>query len=104
MFIPASKEMGEKKLLSYLSCSHKFHKIENYNIFEMLKKKFGPVFQKLSLSSQNYGFGIRDPEKSYSGFRILDPGVKKASDPGSRIRNTDEIVCVCQLMAARAGA
>jgi hypothetical protein len=36
------------------------------------------------------GSGIRDPEKTYSGSRILDPGVKKAPDPGSRtrIRNT----------------
>jgi hypothetical protein len=39
----------------------------------------------LSLSSQKYGFGIRDPEKTYSGFRISDPGVKKAPDPGSLI-------------------
>jgi hypothetical protein len=27
--------------------------------------------------------GIRDPEKTYSGSRIPDPGVKKAPDPGS---------------------
>jgi hypothetical protein len=37
----------------------------------------------LSLSSQKYGFGIRDLEETYSGSRILDPGVKKAPDPGS---------------------
>ncbi len=32
--------------------------------------------------------GIRDPEKTYSGSRIPDPGVKKhpIPDPGSRIR------------------
>jgi hypothetical protein len=35
----------------------------------------------LSLSSQKYGFGIRDPEKN--SFRIPDPGVKKAPDPRS---------------------
>jgi hypothetical protein len=37
------------------------------------------------------GSGIRDPQKTYSGFRIQgskrhripDPGVKKAPDPGS---------------------
>jgi hypothetical protein len=36
------------------------------------------------------GSEIRDPEKTYSGFRNPDPGVKKAPDPGSRIwiRNT----------------
>jgi hypothetical protein len=27
--------------------------------------------------------GIRYPEKTYSGSRIPDPGVKKAPDPGS---------------------
>jgi hypothetical protein len=32
--------------------------------------------------------GIRDPEKTYSGSRILDPGSRgqKAPNPGSRIR------------------
>jgi hypothetical protein len=29
------------------------------------------------------GSGIRDSEKTYSGSRIPDPGVKKAPDPGS---------------------
>jgi hypothetical protein len=29
------------------------------------------------------GSGIRYPEKTYSGSRIPDPGVKKAPDPGS---------------------
>jgi hypothetical protein len=50
-------------------------------------KKFGPIFKeiknclpkKLSLSSQKYGFGIRDPEKTL----LPDHGVKKAPDPGS---------------------
>jgi hypothetical protein len=71
----ATKERGEKNLLSYLFCSHKFHKIENYFIFEMLKKKIWASFLKelynflpknLSLSSKNYGFKIRDPR---SGIR-----------------------------------
>jgi hypothetical protein len=38
--------------------------------------------QKFSLSSQKNGFGIRDPEKSYSGSR----GQKGTE---SRIHNTD---------------
>jgi hypothetical protein len=29
------------------------------------------------------GPGIRDPEKTYSGSGIPDPGIKKALDPGS---------------------
>jgi hypothetical protein len=35
------------------------------------------------------GSGIRDPGSGKKPFRILDPGVKKAPDPGSRIRNTE---------------
>jgi hypothetical protein len=51
MFIPdpdfypsriKTKERGGKNLLSYLFCSHKYHKIENYFIFELMKKKLGP--------------------------------------------------------------
>jgi hypothetical protein len=42
-------------------------------------KTFYP--KKLSLSSQKYGFGIRDPEKK--PIPDPDPGVKKALDPGS---------------------
>jgi hypothetical protein len=55
------------------------------------EKKFGPIFKellnllpkKLSLSSQKYGLGIRDPGSRKNLFRIPDPGVKKAPDPGS---------------------
>ncbi len=72
-------------------CSHKYHKIENYFIFELVKKKIWANFQriielltqkKLSLSSQKYRFRIRDPG---SGKPIPDPGseVKKAPDPVS---------------------
>jgi hypothetical protein len=28
-------------------CSHKFYKIVNYFSFEVLKKKFGPIFKEL---------------------------------------------------------
>ncbi len=82
----------KKNLLQNFLCSHKFYKIANYFSFEVLKKKIWANFQriielftqKIVLSSQKYGFGIRDPEKNL--FRIPDPGVKKAPDPGSRIR------------------
>ncbi len=57
----------------------------------MPKKKIWANFQrilelllnKLSLSSQKYGFWIRDPGSGKNLFRIPDPGVKKAPDPGS---------------------
>jgi hypothetical protein len=42
----ATKEMVEKNLLSYLFVATNFTKFE-YFIFEMLKKKFGPVFKEL---------------------------------------------------------
>jgi hypothetical protein len=73
-------------------CSHKNHKIENYINFELAKKNNLDQFtkncrtfypKKLSLSSQKYGFGIRD-----TGSEIRDPrsGIRKKSilDPGSR--------------------
>jgi hypothetical protein len=42
----AIKERGEKKLVVIpLLCSHKFHKIVIYFIFEMLKKKMWANFQ-----------------------------------------------------------
>ncbi len=42
------KRGAKKNLLSYFFfCSHKFHKIENYFVFEMLKKKFGQIFKQL---------------------------------------------------------
>ncbi len=108
----SNKREGWKKICSHtLFYSHTFHKIENYFIYERLKKKIWANFQriielftqKLSLSSQKYGFGIRDPrsgirdprsgmrdpEKTYSGSWIRDPGVKKTSDPGFRIPDPD---------------
>ncbi len=42
----ATKVRGEKNMLLYLISSHKFHKIGNYFIFEMLKK-FSQIFKDL---------------------------------------------------------
>jgi hypothetical protein len=55
-----------------------------------MKKNIWPNFQRiLELPAQNIvtklsKAWVRDPEKTYSGSRIQDPGVKKTSDPGSR--------------------
>ncbi len=67
---------GVKKISCHtFFCSHKFHKIENYFIFEMLKKKILGNFQRIiELFTQKfvtklwkkYGFGIRGPR---SGIR-----------------------------------
>jgi hypothetical protein len=83
----ATKERSEKTFV----CSHKFHKILHYFSFEVLKKKIWANFQriielftqKVSLSSQKYGLGIRDPRSGIRKKPIPDPGVKKAPDPGS---------------------
>jgi hypothetical protein len=44
----ATNERGEKKnCFVYPFCSHKCHKIENYFIFELVKKKLGPNYREL---------------------------------------------------------
>jgi hypothetical protein len=86
------------KLLSYLFCRHKFHKIGKKIIFETLKIKIWPSFQRilfnflpknLSLSSKNMGLGSKDLRSGIQKKPIPDPdpgpGVKKALDPGSGI-------------------
>jgi hypothetical protein len=92
---PKNSNKSEKKFVVIpFFCSHKFHKIENYLIFEMLKKKIWPIFKelynflfkKLSLCSQKYGFGIRDPEKTYPGSRG-----QKGTGSRIRIRNTGQM-------------
>ncbi len=67
----------------YPSQIPRFHKIENYFIFEMLKKKIWANFQRITelfiqkivtkLSKiwvWDLGSEIQDPEKTYSGSRI----------------------------------
>jgi hypothetical protein len=90
------QERGMKKICCHtISCSHKFHKIEKYLIFEMLKKIILANFQRIiklftqkivnKLSKiwvKDQGSGIRDAGSVKNLFRISDPGVKKAPDPG----------------------
>ncbi len=77
----ATKERGEKFSYHNFLCSHKFLKIANYFSFGVPKKKIQRIIefftQKLSLSSQKYGFGIRGPEKNL---------FKSQKGTGSRIR------------------
>jgi hypothetical protein len=84
MFIPdpksATKWGVKKNLLSYLFCSRKFHKIGNYWIFEMLKKNWLFTQKIVTMLSKIW---VWDPGSGKSLFRIPDPGVKKAPDPGS---------------------
>jgi hypothetical protein len=50
-------------------------------IIEFFTKKI--VNKLFKIWSLDPGSEIRDPEKTHSGSRITDPGVKKAPDPGS---------------------
>ncbi len=43
----SKKERVKTILLSYLFCSYEFHKIEDNFIFDMLKKKSWPNFQRI---------------------------------------------------------
>ena len=88
-----NKREGWKKICCHnFLCSHKFHKIANYFSFEVLKKKFLANFQriieifsqKLSICSQKYGVGIRDPGSEKKS--IPDPGSRGQKGTGSRIR------------------
>jgi hypothetical protein len=89
----ATKERGEKKYI-FLS-SHKFRKIVHYFNFEVLKKKIWANFQRIielfaqKIVTKLSKVWVLDPGSGKNLFRIPDPGVKKAPDPGSRIRNTE---------------
>ncbi len=84
---PGSKNSNErqgwkKNLLSYLFCGAIHFTKLNYFIFEMLKKKIWAVFQRIiELLPLEYGFGIRDPEKTYSGSRIQGSKRHRIPDP-----------------------
>ncbi len=90
----------KKKFLWYIFfCSHKFHKIVNYFIIEMAKKKIWPSFQRikellpknLSLSSKNMGLGsrIRDPRFGIRNKPIPDPGSGSRGQKGNDSRIPD---------------
>jgi hypothetical protein len=98
----SNKKEGWKKICCHaFFCSHKFHLIKIDFIFEMLKKKIWDNFlwiielftQKIVTKLSKIwvwdpGSAIRDLGSGNNLFRIPDPGVKNAPDPGSRIRNT----------------
>ncbi len=82
------KERDEKKFFYHtFFCSHKFHKIEYYVIFEMLKKKICANFQRIvevftqKIFNMLSNIWVWDPGSAIGFFRIPNPGVKKAPDP-----------------------
>jgi hypothetical protein len=62
-------------------------KKKNLGQFSKNYRTFYP--KKLSLSSQKYEFGIRDPGSGIRKKPIPDPGSRGPKDTGSRMRNTD---------------
>ncbi len=97
-FKNSNKREGRKKICSTFFCSHKNHKIENYinigdeKIWTNLQRIIELYTQKLPLSSQNYGFGIRDQGSGIREKPIPDPGSRswgqKSTGSRIRIRNT----------------
>ncbi len=87
----------EKNFLSLTSlCSHKYHKIKNYFIFEQARKKLWANLQRIielftqknviklsTIWAGGLGSETREPGSGKNLFRIPDRGVKKAPDPGS---------------------
>ncbi len=77
-------------------CSHKFHKIVNYFIFEVLKKNIWPSFLRIiELFTRTFVINLSniwvwDPKSGNRKKPIPDPGpgVEKVGT-GSRIRNTE---------------
>ena len=89
----ATKERGEKKLdVKPFYVATKFNKIVNYFSFEVLKKKIWANFQRIialfnkKIAKKLFKIWSWDPGSGKNPFRIPDPGIKKAPDPGSRIR------------------
>ncbi len=108
--IQLQKRGVKKNLLPYVTFfySHKFNKIVNYLMFEMLNKKIWANFQRITgieLFTQKIvtrlskicvwdpGSGIRDPGSGKNLFRIPDPGVKRAPDPGSGSATLQKRLC-----------
>ncbi len=87
----AMKDIGEKKFVVIpFFWSHKFHKIELF-YFWYVEKKIWANFQriielfnqKIVSKSKLSKIWVWDPGSGKNLFRIPDPGVKKAPDPGS---------------------
>jgi hypothetical protein len=84
------QKRGVKKIFCHnFLCSHKFHKIPHYFSFDVLKKKKWANFQRIiklftqKIVNKLSKIWIWDPGSGKNLFRIPDPGVKKAPDPGS---------------------
>ncbi len=94
-FLPSRiSDSGPKIQQQTFLCTHTFHTFENYFIFEQVRyhtEKIWAIWhriylfstQKLLLSSQKYGLGIRDPEKTLAGIWIQGSKKHRTPDPHS---------------------
>ncbi len=83
--IQKQQQKREVKKISFHTflCSHKFHKIQNYFSFEVLKKKIWANFQRIiELFTKKI---VKKLLKLWS----WDPGSRGQKGTGSRIRNTE---------------
>jgi hypothetical protein len=95
----------KKNLLSYFFCSYKFHKIEYYVIFEMLKKKIWANFPRIvevftqKIFNMLSNIWVWDPGSEIRRKPIPDPGSRGQKGTGSqiRIRNTANFLTLCYL-------
>jgi len=87
-----TKERGEKKFFHTILCSHKFHKIDNYFSFEVLREKIWVNFLRiLELFTQKVvtklsKIWLWDPRSGIRKKTIPDPGSRGQKGTGSRIR------------------
>jgi hypothetical protein len=85
----ATKERGKKKFVITFYVATNFTKLQIMLVLKCWRKNLGQFSKNyrtfypknLSICSQKYGFGIRDPEKP-----IPDPGSRGQKGTGSRIR------------------
>jgi hypothetical protein len=106
--IKRQQKRGVKKNLSYqFQKSHQFHKIEHYFIFEKLKKIIWANFQRMKelftkkIVKKLLRIWVWDPGSGRNLFRIPDPGVKKAPDPGSGSATLDIIVEIVSFVSQK---
>jgi hypothetical protein len=95
----AMKDRGEKKfvVITFFFQAINFTKL-NYFIFEMLKKIWASFQSIIELFTQKIvtklsKIWVWDPRSGIRKKPIPDPGSRGQKGTGSRIRNTDTIIC-----------
>ncbi len=92
----ATKQRGKKISCHTFFVEKNFTKLKIILFLKWWRIKFWPIFKeyrtllkKLSLNSQKYGFGIRNPQPGIRKKPIPDPGSRDQKGTGSRIPKMD---------------